>query len=241
MSLPNRLRSARMTNATLGSSIDDEVGNLERALCDILGVPIDTDISAALFEVVAAGLRSIHFQDAAADPTTAGQLRRVGGELRYHDGTGAVTLGVPVGVITPYAGSAAPSGWLLCDGSAVSRTTYAALFAVIGTTYGSGDGSTTFTLPNLKGRVPVGRDAAQAEFDTLGETGGAKTHTLTVNELPSHTHTYTRAEANATGTVAGGQVVQSVGLQADTTGATGGGAAHNNLQPYLVLNYLIKH
>ena len=95
---------------------------------------------------------------------------------------------VPAGTVAAFAGSAAPSGWLLCDGSAVSRTTYAALFAVIGTTYGAGDGSTTFNLPNLKGRVPVGRDAAQSEFDVLGETGGAKTHTLAAGEMPVHSH-----------------------------------------------------
>ena len=95
---------------------------------------------------------------------------------------------VPSGAITPFAGSAAPTGWFSCDGSAISRATYAALFAAIGTTYGAGDGSTTFNLPNLKGRVPVGVDAAQTEFDTRGETGGAKTHLLSSAEMPSHTH-----------------------------------------------------
>jgi microcystin-dependent protein len=78
-----------------------------------------------------------------------------------------------------FAGSTAPTGWLLCDGTAVSRTTYSDLFAITSTTYGVGDGSTTFNLPNLKGRVPVGLDTSQTEFDVLGETGGAKTHTLT--------------------------------------------------------------
>lgn len=95
----------------------------------------------------------------------------------------------PVGSITMFAGADAPSGHLLCDGSAVSRATYSALFAVIGTTYGAGNGSTTFNVPNLKGRVPVGQDTTQTEFDTLGERAGAKTHTLSVPEMPSHTHT----------------------------------------------------
>lgn len=85
--------------------------------------------------------------------------------------------------------SVAPSGWLLCDGSAVSRITYANLFAELGTTYGAGDGSTTFGLPNLKGRALVARDAAQTEFDVLGETGGAKTHALTLGETGAHDHT----------------------------------------------------
>lgn len=97
--------------------------------------------------------------------------------------------GTPAGSINLFAGAAAPAGFLLCDGSAISRATYAALFAVIGTTYGAGDGTTTFNLPNLKGKVPVGLDATQTEFDVLGETGGAKTVTLTANEMPVHTHT----------------------------------------------------
>lgn len=97
---------------------------------------------------------------------------------------------IPAGIITQYGGAVAPSGWFICDGSAVSRTnpTYSRLFAAIGTTYGAGDGSTTFNVPNLKGRVPVGYDATQTEFDTLAETGGAKTQALTTAQLPSHTH-----------------------------------------------------
>lgn len=111
-------------------------------------------------------------------------------------GGGAST---PAGVIVPFAGSSAPTGYLVCDGAAVSRTTYADLFAAIGTTYGAGDGSTTFALPNLKGRVVVGVDAGQSEFDTLGETGGAKTHTLDSTEIPSHTHSDGTLTTNETG------------------------------------------
>jgi microcystin-dependent protein len=95
-----------------------------------------------------------------------------------------------------FAGSAAPTGYFLCDGSAVSRTTYSALFAITSTTYGVGDGSTTFNLPNLKGRVPVGLDGSQTEFDALGETGGAKTHTLTSTEMPVHGHGFSGTTAN---------------------------------------------
>lgn len=94
---------------------------------------------------------------------------------------------VPTGAIMPYAASTPPTGWLLCDGSAVSRTAYARLFAVIGTTYGAGDGSTTFNLPNLRGRFPVGLDGS-ADFATLGQTGGERAHTLTTGELPAHGH-----------------------------------------------------
>jgi microcystin-dependent protein len=102
--------------------------------------------------------------------------------------TNTIQLLTPTGSITQYGGSAAPTGWLLCDGSAISRTTYAALFSVIGTTFGTGDGSTTFNVPDLKGRVPVGRNAADVAFDVLGESGGAKTHTLTSAEMPIHRH-----------------------------------------------------
>jgi microcystin-dependent protein len=97
--------------------------------------------------------------------------------------------GEPSGTIKIYAGVDEPNGYLICDGRAVSRTTYADLFAAIGTRYGSGNGSTTFNIPNLKGKVIVGYDSADASFNTLGKTGGSKTHTLTISEMPSHTHT----------------------------------------------------
>jgi hypothetical protein len=84
---------------------------------------------------------------------------------------------LPPGVIVPYGAASAPGGWLLCDGSAVSRTTFAALFAIFGTTFGVGDGSTTFNLPDLRGRVAVGQKATGA-FTTLGGTGGEETHVL---------------------------------------------------------------
>jgi len=101
---------------------------------------------------------------------------------------GGYNIGAPVGSVVQYAGATPPdNSWLICNGASVSKTTYAALFAVVGYTYG-GSGS-TFKIPNLKGRVPVGLDSGQTEFNTLGETGGAKTHTLATSEMPSHTHT----------------------------------------------------
>lgn len=181
---------------------------------------------------------------------------------------------VPAGTISQTARATAPTGYLLCDGSAISRTTYAALFNAIGTAYGAGDGSTTFNIPNLKGKVPVGYDPSQTEFDVLGETGGAKTHTLTASEMPSHTHsissdgshTHTTQiqiwqssnEASGFGlngsssflnrpavfsTSASGQWgSNSAGSHSHggATGSAGSSSAHNNLQPYVVLNYMIK-
>lgn len=144
----------------------------------------------------------------------------------------------PTGSIEMFGGANAPSGWLICDGSAVSRTTYASLFSIIGTTYGTGDGSTTFNLPNFKGKVPVGLDANDTDFDTLGETGGNKA-------LQKHTHTY--SETYWDGYKYGNGNLNNVrnANRTQTTSVAGTGAEENatngNLQPYIVLNYIIKY
>lgn len=157
---------------------------------------------------------------------------------------------VPAGTVSAFASQTLPSGWLLCDGANVSRDIYNLLFITIGTTYGVGDNTTTFTLPNLKGKIPVGLDSTQSEFNTLGEIGGEKTHTLTVDEIPSHSHTGT---TDPSGFSTGTQSVNDIAgassaadnveahTHSFTTNATGGGLAHNNLQPYIVLNYIIKY
>lgn len=146
---------------------------------------------------------------------------------------------LPIGAIMPFGSDTIPDNWLLCNGQAISRTTYQELFNTIGITYGSGDGFTTFNLPDLQGKIPVGLDENDTDFDTLGNTGGEKEHTLTINEMPAHTHTgvpkYYRASSVEVGTENNSQT----GSQGETS-SIGGGQAHNILQPYIVQNYIIK-
>ena len=154
----------------------------------------------------------------------------------------------PAGIISEFAGSVAPEGYLMCDGSEVSRTTYSDLFEVIGTSYGSGNGSTTFNLPNLKGKVPVGYDSNDNDFNALGKTGGEKKHTLTTTEMPSHSH---GAGVNKYFIVswygetysyqAGGDTTNAVNRIETNTSAAGGSQPHNILQPYVVTNYIISY
>ena len=171
---------------------------------------------------------------------------RLGSELVV---VGAQSGGLPVGSVTDYTGAVAPSGWLLCQGQAVSRTTYARLFAVIGTSFGAGDGSTTFNLP-AAGRVAVGRDPVQAEFAAVGQSGGAKTHTLSEGEMPPHGHglhpwEVILAAGGNTGYwgMGGGNAFLVAKDDLDPrrrTGSSGSGQPHNNLQPYATVNYIIR-
>jgi microcystin-dependent protein len=176
-------------------------------------------------------------------------------ELNYVDGvtsaiqtqldtlTTSISAAVPAGVITQFGGSTAPTGWVLCDGTAYSRTvTYNNLFTAIGTAYGVGDNSTTFNVPNLKGRVPVGLDSTQTEFDLRGETGGLKEVTLTTAQIPDHSHggqiVFGTGSGGTSAVVASGNNPTSQPTTGGVTGTNGG--AHTNLQPYIVVNYIIK-
>lgn len=167
-------------------------------------------------------------------------------------GASAVGGMAPTGAVLPFAGSTAPTGWLLCFGQAVSRTTFARLFNALGTTYGTGDGSTTFTLPDLRGRVAAGEDdmggtaanrlttaGSGVNGTTLGASGGAQTHTLTTAQIPSHTHSYIGG-ANAAGTGTVGAAGQSQNGYTMATLGAGSDQAHNNTQPTIILNYIIK-
>lgn len=198
------------------------------------------------------------------------------------------------GLIYMYGGSTAPNGFLICDGSEISRTTYSSLFAAIGTIYGAGDNSTTFNIPNISGRVAIGSSVR----NTIGTTGGEETHTLLTNEMPTHSHTipshghthtikattpklvhsitqpmftYTppagsqkssyyssgkKDVTNANTTTAAsrsanlaianhaatactktGSITDCSAFDSETTGS---GSSHNNMQPYITLNYIIS-
>ena len=163
-----------------------------------------------------------------------------------------VAAGVPSGSVIPFAGSSAPTGYLLCFGQAVSRTTYSDLFAVTSTTYGIGDGTTTFNLPDLRGRLAAGVDnmggtaanritsgGSGITGTTLGAAGGAETVALSTAQLASHTHTIGGNDSTAGSPLrpsfVGGSLSDSL-----ATSSAGSGTAHNNTQPTMMLNYIIK-
>jgi microcystin-dependent protein len=246
------------------------------------------------------------------------------------DGKADVSRGVPAGALSPFAGDTTPSGWLLCHGQAVSRTSFAGLFAALGTIYGIGDGSTTFNIPDMRGFVPAGRgnmggtdggrlvdtltattgagsavitgisntaflavgmfvngpnvpggrfivsidSATQVTLNNgagvllgtqalrfgfldshqLGSSGGDDIHVLSVNQMPLHGHPFRQSQVNAGGASSdtSGGLMLNVSNQVNQAaftgtpnasqqiGGTGGGQAHSNLQPTIILNYIIK-
>ena len=184
--------------------------------------------------------------------TVAATVESTLGGVKFPDGTlqstaAAAASTIAAGCVFDYAGTAAPSGYLLCYGQAVSRSTYADLYAAIGTTYGSGDGINTFNLPDARGRVIAGKDdmggsaanrltsgGSGITGTTLGASGGAQTVTLGTTEMPAHTHTVGAAGCSP-GAGLGGLTTGTV-----NTGSTGGGGAHQNTQPTIIMNKIIK-
>lgn len=155
---------------------------------------------------------------------------------------------VYTGSVVDFAGSVVPTGYLACDGSAISRTQFAGLFAAIGTAWGAGDGTTTFNLPNLQGAVTLGSSGSHA----TGSTGGSEATTLSVANLPAHSHTVfdpghlhsatVIASANTAGASAGSAAVGNTVVAATgiSLGNTGSGTPFSNLPPYGVVLKIIK-
>lgn len=235
------------------TALEDGLGS--RARVDVIGdawLQVDLDSGASVGDRVV-----VLLQDG-----TGVVLGRLSGTREPVVPAGAL---VPIGAVVPYAGSstALPEGWLLCNGAGVSRTTYANLFAIIGTTYGS-PSTSTFALPDLENRVPIG-----ATPKARGATGGTENVTLTEAQMPSHshgsagshdhglagghTHTVPGGAGDTTATAGGQSVATSASgttgtagqhehaaAGAHTHGATGSDQPHTNMQPYLVVHYIIR-
>lgn len=222
------------------------------------------------------GHNQLTLVDQTTDPTFASGVVGVwnnGGVLstRVASGTVSAISAVPPGSMVDYAGSSAPDGWLLAYGQCVSRTTYATLFAVIGTTYDNSCSGSDFGIPDTRGRVVAGEDdmggtsanrltdagTTSLNGDTLGDTGGAETHTLLEAEVPSHDHDYADPGHSHTGTfgtsaatyLRGGTGNSSTEGGAKTTDSANTGITHNSfgdggahvvVQPTIVLMKIIK-
>ena len=176
---------------------------------------------------------------------------------------------VPTGLVVPWSAyySNMPSGWIACEGQAVSRSTYSKLYNVISTIYGNGNGSTTFNVPDLRGRVVAGFNSSNSKFNSVGEKGGAETHKLTIAEMPSHNHSgNTSSAGNHNHEMRGWRLTTNGGsykvrsredISGDgwdganigyagnhyhsfSTSHSGSTGYHNNLQPYMAIVYIIK-
>lgn len=174
-----------------------------------------------------------------------------------------------IGEVIEWPSGAIPAWALELNGQAVSRTSYAKLYSTWGALFGGGDGTTTFNVMNRKGRVGVGQDTGDTAFDVIGETGGAKTHTLTQAELPSHGHSIS-SDGSHTHAMANSQAIYTIGsgpnqfgnnavntlngalatsstiaangahFHGGATGSVGSGSSHNNLQPYVTTRYIVR-
>ncbi len=153
-----------------------------------------------------------------------------------------------VGELRMFAGNFAPAGWMFCEGQLLPISEYETLFNLIGTTYG-GDGQSTFGLPDLRGRLPL----HQGNGFTLAETGGVETVTLTVSQLPAHSHPLVVSKNNATTTAAKGNLLAqtptytpyiadtpAVDLAGNSISPTGGSQPHENFMPYLCVDFIIS-
>lgn len=251
-------------NIAIGSESDMGATNLQNAIVIGYGATVSASNSIVMGNTNITNMKTSGTITAGA--VTYPKTDGTNGQMLITNGSGTAswsTPGPPAGTVTMFAGSSAPTGYLICDGQAVSRTNYAALFAVIGTSYGAGDGSTTFNVPNLMGRVPVGAGLGTGLTNrVLASQGGEESHTLTSDEIPSHSHSINDPghshtsrigrddgnNSNNAGQAPPGDATTNIldgySTTNNTTGitinSTGGGQAHNLMQPFLVLNYIIK-
>ncbi|WP_430472712.1 phage tail protein [Thalassospira lucentensis] len=156
-------------------------------------------------------------------------------------------IAVPTATILPFAGVAAPSGYLLCDGAEILEAEYANLFSAIGSTYGVGQAPGSFKLPDLRGRAPIGAGQGDGLTDrVIASADGAEVHQLTIDEMPSHSHDWDNGyrtlvmTALSGGVEGSGQGQTAIAPLTETGSSRGGDQPHNNMQPFLVVNYIIK-
>ena len=273
------LGEGTMTPSSINNALREQMSHLKdfadgTAGIDVLNLQDDDNSASIKLQAPSAVTTTVTFTLPDGDGTS-GQFLQTDGSGNLSWGTVAASSLFAAGMVIPYAGSSAPSGWLLSYGQAVSRSTYSDLFSAIGTTYGAGDGSTTFNLPDLRSRVVAGQDdmggtsadrltdqSGGLDGDTLGDTGGSETHTLTTAQMPTHTHTVNSVTvygftfsgdgpSSASGlsyaSVGGADTVTEVGTTSGPSTShtaslanTGSGSAHNNVQPTIILNYIIK-
>jgi microcystin-dependent protein len=222
------------------------------------GQPEDVSVLLANLQAIAAVLNG-GIDNANINPNAAIAIAKLAGypsdgaKLLKGDGSwGVPAAGIPPGVIAPFAAAVIPEGWLLCDGTTVSRTTYSVLFGIIGITFGAGDGSTTFGKPDLRGRAPYGVGPGTPGVATLGATEGQANVAL---RGPHHPHSigdpghHHRIRDNTTGGAsagagAGAGPLDSYAISGDyaTTGITVGPAGYStpNAPSHMGLHYIIK-
>jgi microcystin-dependent protein len=220
------------------------VVNDQQIRAQVVEVPISiTSSDGVLVGAVVGDATGFDWQAILAAKQSKTEKRVSALEQNAEFGAVATSSGTPTGVVQEFAGSTAPSGHLMCDGLSFTTADQPALFAVIG--YQFGGSGANFNVPNHAGRVAAGKGSGT--FATLGATGGAETVTLGISQIPSHSHTgifidgtSLRWDRRANVGTAFGVISADGSSQVPYSGSTGGGGSHNNLQPFIVMNFIIK-